>query len=492
MKRFLIVLLMATMFQTARADDIFVLNESSLLEMMDETVPNISDINTMLVQSKLARSSNRELYAPNVGAEAVYQGTNEKIDTNVDSVTKNSSLLGLTYNQDFAHGLSLDASIYNRKNRQMFSNTLTPTVIARGDYYAPILGAALSVDLWKNFLGYTDRAIQMGLGFDELENELRISIEKDKFIASMRSIYWDMVINEKLTEIYSNLIEKAQQQLDTTDRMFRASVSDQGDVAKAKSTVYSRKSDLSMLKYQRRQLEQSLKSLIPKLEGKQIVLDETSLDDATKSIGQCAAKASASKKTPLQYTKYDEMIAYTDKKIEQNLRSFDRYSDLDVKLVGGVALRGYETSRSDAYRDISDMDRTDYSVGVNASIPLGSSAGDTKRNQTRLLQMQHNSQKRQLVAEMNSLHEHFISSMGFLDDALAERIEYKKNMEIRVRNMGKKYNQGRASISDLISDEDDLLQAEISLISTNAEMIGLALDYISVFGEIDCDFNMGI
>jgi hypothetical protein len=55
--------------------------------------------------------------------------------------------------------------------------------------------------------------------------------------------------------------------------------------------------------------------------------------------------------------------------------------------------------------------------------------------------------------------------------------------------MRKKYQQARASVNDLVQDQDALLSSELITIDTKLAVLNVILDYLAVYTETPCDFN---
>ena len=55
--------------------------------------------------------------------------------------------------------------------------------------------------------------------------------------------------------------------------------------------------------------------------------------------------------------------------------------------------------------------------------------------------------------------------------------------------MRKKYEQARATVSDLISDQDAYMNAQLSTINAQLEIVNIVLDYLTIYNDTPCDFN---
>jgi hypothetical protein len=55
--------------------------------------------------------------------------------------------------------------------------------------------------------------------------------------------------------------------------------------------------------------------------------------------------------------------------------------------------------------------------------------------------------------------------------------------------MRKKYVQARASVNDLVQDQDALLNSELATIDTQLQILNVLFDYLAIFTETPCSFN---
>lgn len=469
------------------AQEKMVINEQKLKELMTNNVPSIEKINAMVVQSDLDLSQYNQKYSTTVNGQANYNGVDGSVfngyQGQFDDPARN---YGLSVNQNLPVGINLDVGIYNNfaktYNYQPGENI--------NSQYGSSLEAKLTVDLWKNLLGYTERAEKLGLKLSQEETKEQAKLETTKFYNEIRKMYWQLSINYSLTKIYETLINQAILQENNVRKMYRASVADRGDLARTTAVVNTRKADLASLQYNIEMLKKELSNLIPELNDKELEFDFGTFDGVENSIKTCFKKIQKQKETPLNMTSYTKIINYKDEKINANLKALERYSGPNVTLEAKAASLGYGKENSDSFSDMSDVERKDYSIGLNISMPFGSAYSDTKENQMKVLKMQHNAEKKEIMSNLVSYHNYFAISMQKLISVMEDQKAYRDNLTIRVESMRKKYNQGRVSLSELIQDEDSLFESELALVNSYYNIIASMIDYFSVFNDFECDFNL--
>lgn len=469
------------------AQEKMIINEQKLKELMTNNVPSIEKINAMVVQSDLDLSQYNQKYSTTVNGQANYNGVDGNVFNGYQGQFEDPARnYGLSVNQNLPVGVNFDVGIYNN-----FAKTYNyQPGESINSQYGSSLEAKLTVDLWKNLLGYTERAEKLGLKLGQEETKEQAKLETAKFYNEIRKMYWQLSINHSLTKIYETLINQAILQENNVRKMYRASVADRGDLARTTAVVNTRKADLASLQYNIEMLKKELSNLIPELNDKELEFEFGTFDGIQNSIKACFNKIQSQKEVPLNATSYTKIINYKDEKINANLKALKRYSDPNITLEAKASSLGFGKENSDSFEDMSDVERKDYSIGLNVSMPFGSAYSDTKENQMKVLKMQHNAEKKEIMSNLVSYHNYFASSMQKLISVMEDQKAYRDNLTIRVESMRKKYNQGRVSLSELIQDEDSLFESELALVNSYYNIIASMIDYFSVFNDFECDFNL--
>jgi len=475
---------------TSFSSEKIIISEQTLRDLVNDNVPSVERINTMVVQSSLEMTRYNQKYSPFVNAAAGYEGVDGKMFSGYNgNFNDPADRVGVSINQNLPIGMSFDVGLYNGYAK---SFSYSPYGDFKYSQYDSNLEAKLSIDLWKNLLGYSERAERLGLRINEKEKAEQAKLEKVKFYNELRKIYWNLNVSNSLIKVYEALIKQAEIQEENIKRMYKSSIADKGDLARATAVVNIRKSDLLSIKYNMEQLKQQLSNLIPVLNNKELVFQYTNYENSKDRILACFRKIKTENETPFHLSSYTRLIGYKDEKIKANLKSLDRYSDMDVKLEARAGSLGFGSKNGDSFNDMAELDRRDYSVALNVSMPFGSNYSDTKENQMKLLKMQYNIEKKEIVSNMISFHDYFSATLNNLFQMREQQKEYRDNLLIRVKSMRIKYNQGRIALSDLIQDEDSLFESEVGIIRTNYNIVALMIDYFTIFNDVDCDFNIKI
>ena len=473
---------------TSFSKEKIIINEQTLKVLINNDIPSIEKINTIVIQSNLEKTRYNQKYSPFIKADMNFAGVDgDMYDGYNGNFYNPNNKISVSLNQNTPLGINFDLGIYDGYSK--FFN-YSPNGNLNYSQYDSSLEAKLSIDLWKNLLGYSEKYEILGLKINEQEKQEQANIEKIKFYNEIRKIYWNLNVSNSLKKIYTSLIKQAELQERNIKKMYKSSVADRGDLARATAVVNLRRSNLLSLEYNINQTKQQLSNLIPILNDKELVFEYTNYDKSKNKIFTCFNKIKKEKDTPFNLSSYTKLIEYKDKKIENNLKSLERYSDVDIKLEAKAKSLGFGDDNSNSLEDMSKAKRRDYSINLNLSVPFGSNYTNTKENQTKILKMQHNAEKKEITSNLTSFHNYFSTTLTNLFQIREQQKEYRDNLLIRVKSMRTKYNQGRISLSELIQDEDSLFESEVSIIRTNYNIIALMIDYFTIFNNLDCDFNI--
>ncbi|MEX1098927.1 MAG: hypothetical protein WEB87_00790, partial [Bacteriovoracaceae bacterium] len=86
-------------------------------------------------------------------------------------------------------------------------------------------------------------------------------------------------------------------------------------------------------------------------------------------------------------------------------------------------------------------------------------------------------------------HQQISESIKILQEVIQTQKINSRQLEIRLKDMRKKYNQARISVNDLIQDQDSLFSSDLAIVDTKLSVLNTLLDYFSVFTETPCSFN---
>lgn len=464
----------------------FVLNEKTLIDLLDNKNPTLEKINSLYQQSiinelNFKNNYNYKIYgninytkADDDWSQWDYSGTNDETNFSV-GLQKNSM-----------YGINGNLSI-NGQDGNYYTSGLGNQDIGRNG-----LMLTYSIDLWKNFLGYQDLTRKLNLDLNKKQSQIKTYIEKNNFYYSLRNIYWNLVIKNKELKFYNMMLEQAKANLINVEKKFKAYIADSGDLAQAKASVELRKTQYKNIEIEIINLKKELQNYLPELLTKNIVITSFDLTNTFNNIAMCNNNIYNNKNDYTTLSSYKEYIDFMDKIIDTELKMLKRDSDFDVKLDISANFRGIDKNINKSFKDLREFDRDSYSVGLNISKNLGNNDNELKINKIKLTKMNYYYNKNNTLANMSSFYNSYQTIMENMFENLNNLSAYKKNMNDRVKNSRKKYNQGRLALSDLIQDEDNLVDANIKLIEMEGVIINTILQYLSIFDKTECTFNLKV
>lgn len=469
-------------------------SEELLIKLAKKESPKLDEIKARLLDA----DSKYKMANDNLSSEA-YAGynhttTNERAQVPFFPVYSPINRYQVGVRKNFKYGLSADisASVDQRSganNTTEFDNLHTT-----------IYDLTLNIDLWQDLFGRMTKLKLDNAKLSYESSKLQSKIEEKAFLVAVRRMYWNLVANAEKLKISNRLLVQANKQASDARKRKRNSIADAGEVARYESQVASRKGSVLLLEYQREQIMKQLRDLVPTLNGQEIILGKYNVDKSIFDVLACTQIIDREKSTPYKYTEYDEMTELL-KKVQKNQSTLDQsYDDIDIKLTTsfrqiGVAsddVNGdqtvFEGSYNDSLDDIADNDRSAFEAGLMVTIPLG--------DQDETAQVKEEYNKRRLDASIKSANNNIIAThnqisrqIRVLQEVIKTQRLNSDKLNIRLKDMRKKFSQARISVTALIQDQDALLNSDLAIIDTQLEILNSLLDYFTVFTDTPCGFN---
>ena len=126
---------------------------------------------------------------------------------------------------------------------------------------------------------------------------------------------------------------------------------------------------------------------------------------------------------------------------------------------------------------------------MNVSFSLGKQQKTTKDFLNQYDQKRLEATLKTTKANMVATHKELARSIKYLASVVKSEKINASNLSQRIKYMRKKYEQARATVSDLISDQDAYMNAQLSTINAQLEIVNIVLDYLTIYNDTPCDFN---
>jgi outer membrane protein TolC len=486
-----VALLFITILPISHAQ-VLKITEKALINRVTDNIPRMQEIESVFLQSKGARNEAMDMLAPEAYAARTYTETRERAPVPFFPVYSPINQYQVGVKKNFKYGVSADLSHSvdirtgaNNTNEFRDLTTITNQL-------------AVNFDLWKDLFGKLTRARLDNADLMVKQAKLQSEIEKKNFIITLRRLYYNLLANEEKQLISKKLLDLANKQARDARKRKKNSIADAGEVARYESQVAARKGSLFYLEYERENIFKSLRQLIPTLQDYELAIGEYDIDQSINAILQCTSVISSQKVAPYKFTQYDEMKNLMNKSMAFQETIDKKHDDIDVKLTTAVRYIGvaseqdgatYRGSTSGAFDDINENNRMGADAGLMLNIPLGSKRADTAKVKELYNKKRYRAQIKNIDANLQSTHKQISKSIQILLQVIDAQQENSKKLNIRLKDMRKKYNQARVPVSALIQDQDALMSSDLSIIDTKLAIVNTILDYFVVFQETPCSFN---
>jgi len=457
------------------------IDENFILEAVKKNPPSVKLIEAQFLGASSAEKSTLDKFQYQLEAATNYQRSSEVSLSSFQPVTSPiiTSSLGVT--KATQKGMQFGVNTFTEQTTNQYVHKGTTTGFA----------VTASVDLYKDFLGKLTREQLDSLSYGSQKAEIEKGIQVKAFTINLRKIYWSLVANQEAITISKKLLVSSEKQVKDAERRFRNNIADSGEVARYKSQVAARKATIISLQYDRESLIQQLKELLPEISSSEVVLGNYNLDKTVIEVLQCTSLIQSKQHVPMDFTFYDDVLDKVKKQFQSQRNVTNSYSDWDIKLASeykrlGKAVDGY----SNSYDNLSDDGRNSFAVGLTLTIPLGSEKKDTEEVQRLLDKNKFVAEQEEIVGKLNAYHTQVVRSVTLLQQVVKNQQENAKFLSKSLKVTKRKYNQARISVSQLVTDQDALLQSNLNEIQTKLRVVTTLLDYLAVYTETPCKLNI--
>ncbi len=462
-----------------KSKDEVLLNESLFKKMIENNPPEVQLIEASFLELKRTHLAAKDELALRLDGDAEVYKSRERQLAPFDAFTQSSSQYNVALVKPTAYGVDLSLKAFAQKSTNVFVSGATINGLALG----------LTVDLFQNFLGRKTKTSlrQTAAGLKRANLEKQTGLKT--FESNLRKIYWSLVATKEQKALLESLIKTAEAQLKDAEARLRSGVTDGGEAARFRSQLSTRKSNLLSLNYQESEYLKSLRSLIPELDGKTIKLSSYNVEQTIGRVFECIAVIKTQTEVPFEFTPYDEIVdlMLEEERYEQKILS--AYNDPKILLVGEYSNVGKDFSYADARQDFSSDPRDRSRLALTLSMPLDGSKTRTKDVAKLAAKNKYISMAQSNLAKVKSFHTETIIIIETLHEILNSQKDTSKYLGISLDVSRRKFNQGRISLQELISEQDSHIQNKLNEINSNLTIIKTLIDYFSIYTETPCDFN---
>ncbi|MDD0854036.1 TolC family protein [Halobacteriovorax sp. GB3] len=455
------------------------IDEAFLKEALAENVPTVQNIQANFLSLKLQENSVLDKFSYQLTGEASYLKTSEKPFSTFSPVTSPVKSASLGVQRATQYGVAVKVSSF----AEQFSNNYVHKGTTSG------VSFQVEMDLFKDFLGGLTKEQLNALKTARKAGSLEQDIQTKAFYQELRKLYWKLVANNEQLNLSKELLKSSKLQVVEAKKRLKNNVADSGEVARYESQVAARKANIIALQYQKEALVQSLKELIPSVAQDEIQLKPYNLEQTVATVLACTSKIASYNAIPVENTKYDEVLQNVKLQYESQKKVTDSYNSIDVKLNSEIKRVGKDFSLSNSVDQISDDPGNSVAVGLSINIPIDGKKTTTEEVQRLVDKKRFIAKQDEINAKLEAYHTQVVKNITYLQEIVKEQQINSIKLAHSLKVAEKKYNQARISVRELITDQDSLLQSNLSEIDTKYNVIATLLDYLAVYTETPCALN---
>lgn len=495
MKNQILLLFLVFSIPTFAAE--FTLTEASLMKLVQSNNPSLDELETKFLQAKLEKESLDDALAPSAYIGYGHTDTKEKSIIPFQPVFKSINQYKVGVKKNTLYGISVDAnqSIDVRSGDSETGSTYK-------DIHSSVYEIGLQIDLWKDIFGKNTRRQYKNLKELEQKAKLEKEISKNLLWLNARKLYWNLVANAEKTKITKDLLKTTRKQAKDAKRRKASSIADKAEVAIFNSRVSQREGQLLYLEYERELLFQSLREMFPELKEQSLKLEKYNKKKEISKVLACTGQIFLTNELPLKHSSYDEVIDLLKLTKDRQQKIDQAHNDIDVKFELKYQQKGVSSNTTnsndfygdydDSLTDLADNDRSGMSAALQIAIPIGSQKSTTQDIREKLNKRMYRAQISSLEGRVHATYEQVKKSVMVLSKVIDTQRKNSKYLDIRVREMKKKFAQARIPEYVLFQDQESLLQSDLTIVDTQLKIINTLLDFYSIFQTYPCEFNKAL
>ncbi len=434
-----------------------------------------------VANKKLNASLTEELYQARLYTNYSYQKSRETALSNFQPILSPNENWTIGVEKNLSLGLKVSADVFGTQYSLQDNSVKDATQVGGR--------VNMQLDLWKNIFGTLDRARLRSADKQKKRADLEYYVGVKKQETDLRKAYWSFVSVEESIRLSEELIKTSELQLNDAKNRFREGATDKGEVARYQSQVESRKASKLLFEYEKQVVMQVFERQLKDFSSSNWQHDYKITDQKQPIITQCIQQISSQKEPNPEYTFYEEMIALLKEETNDEIRIANKHGDMDVALLGQYQTTGVANEYGDARENLDDRKKSGYLLGVQVSIPLGSTKSQSEKYLLAAKKNSLDAMSFNLQNEIRSAHDTMIKSIDLLNLGLNSQLANSNNLEINYKEMQRKYRQGRIPFTTLILEQDALFQSRLREIEIKKQIAHVVLDYFTVFNKFPCSWN---
>ena len=342
-------------------------------------------------------------------------------------------------------------------------------------YYENEFSVRYVQPLMKNCKGLLDR-----LEYELADHDIRSrQIEADEnieaFYAGVLATFLDWALVDRQVNILEERVKLSREELERTVRKHQMNLVEYVDVLRAEDVLRAAEQNLLLLRGEWKSLQYEL-SILAREDSLRESAPSYDLTEAVSLPDEAAVREEIINRSRVIQVLRERMAQL--KMVKAGLNEMKKP---ELSLVTSAALKSADEGMGASLK----MDKPDYSVGLQLSIPLGNRVvrSDMLKNELEMLQLER--QIEEVELDMVSAAVSIVIRMGELEKVLAMNREHIDSARLKTREEIKLYEQGRGDLSFVIQSRDNEQNARMTYMQNAAAYHKLYLGYLSLTDSIN-------
>ena len=241
-------------------------------------------------------------------------------------------------------------------------------------YYDASPVIELSLPLWKNGFGRSDRANEEATRAQAEANAWSAESQRKTLLVNAEVAYWQLAITREIVEIQKRGLTESQTIYEYVEKRAQMNLTDQSDVLQAKADLETKKLDLKSAQDDEGIALRNFNAYRnASIDDGAVILSEIDWD----KVSNIPAPDKFTSRADVRAAEAQARASEANSRIkeEDNKPSLDLYAD--------YAMNGNSTEYSDAFSDSFSMSKPTIIAGIKFSVPLNFSASSDSRKGAR-------------------------------------------------------------------------------------------------------------
>ncbi len=479
-------LLIWMFFGTAAQAREVIKNPEDLLAHIENNFDlNLAKENTRKAQASLNKLLGT-LYYPEIAAKASYTDDQREPFSPFQSSRRQDVFWETYLESKTPAGVTMTVGKNFVRSRLGQSDPPSALLPYPATFYQPEAFVRLSIDLTRNFLGYTTRK-QLAISKTDVEAALlQEKLLKHKFGVTALGVYYQLSLLNTIHSMNRSVIAEF--------RELQSSIASKVDRSLAeKSDLYSIKAAIArqegVMKDTDRAMLEIKEALVVLLGDSTLVIASSGLPPSAvgQGIGSCETKLLATSFDPALSDEFS-LLSKMGKNADLKAKLIKSQLLPEVKLSGTAATSGTASTYGSSLEELGNFNRPYYDIGLNFTWQpsfhgkkAAKQASLAERNVARLQSDKRFHELQALWDKTRQKIRNLVAKQKDLSQAISASQE-------EMAELRKQYFKGRLSLFELIQKRVELLRSSIESEAVRQERLTNLTESLQYFDGFQCDF----